>query len=372
MSRKSTPRPRAYIETLEKRSLFSTLNMADFGAIVNDGKDDSAAIRAALSKSQDGDTIYFRRGTYDIAVPITLKGNRNYAGDHKRSILKGATPARHIFRIQENNVRIEQLAFDGKPIFIASPHGSMVENIIINNNLIHVHARGSDYNGITFNTGLRNSRITNNTFDRIVGDNGIYGYYWDNLTIANNSFLNGNEGIHVIDHRDSSRNLLIEQNYFSGIRRMGIEYQGGGYNTIVQDNFYEKPLMSNRFSQNNATFAFSIIADRSVGTIVRRNTSIAPERPDGTGVRIIFEVGGDKAIVEQNYSYGGNHVLAANDGTGTTSVLARNNRFEGYRQSASGRGLTLQNTGPDVELNWNINRGRPKPNKRLGLAGYII
>ncbi len=371
MNSKARKKAGCLFENLELRRLLSVVNITDFDAVPNDGRDDAPAIRQAMEHTGSGDTLYFPAGTFDIGTAIKLTGDRIYSGERDQTLLKGTTTRRHIFYVQQDRTTIQNLTFDGKPILIDKPNGDMVQDLLIDNCTFHVHARGDNYNGITFNTGLRDSRISNNTFDPIAGDNGIYGYYWDNLTIANNAFKNGNEGVHVLDLRDSSRNLVIEQNYFSGLHRMGIEYQGGGYNTIVQDNYYEKPALSRKKELNDATFAYSVIADQSSGTIVRRNTSIAPQRPDGIGVRIIFEVGGDNTLVEQNYSVAGNHVLAANDGVGTTSVLARDNRWLDYRQGASGRGLTQDNNGPDVDLDWDINRGKPGPNKRLGLFGYV-
>jgi len=79
------------------------------------------------------------------------------------------------------------------------------------------------------------------------------------------------------------------------------------------------------------------------------------------GVRFDFEIGGDGTIVEDNYSVGGNHILAANDGLDTTSILAQNNLWLNYIQGAGGRGLTLFNNGPDVQLTWDINRPLPGP-----------
>ncbi|WP_428939034.1 NPCBM/NEW2 domain-containing protein [Fontivita pretiosa] len=358
------------LEFLELRKLLSTLSVMDFGAVPDGaGGDDSAAIRAAIDASAPGDTIYFPAGVYDIGSTIYIKGDRIYRGDGNAELK--APGHYHIFKVHVNNVRIEGLSFDGKPIFLDRDGGLMNENIVINDNTFKINAAGENWNGITFTTGLRNSRITNNTFGPINGDNGIYGYAWDNLVIANNEFLNGNEGIHVIDNGNISRNLLVEQNYFSGLRRMGIEYQGGGYNSVFQDNYYENPVLTPNFSDNNSVFAYSLIADRSTGTVARRNTSIAPQRPDGTGVRVIFEIGGDNALVEENFSVDGNHVLSANDFHQSTSVLARNNRWYGYRIGPSGRGLTLQNNGEHVRLSWNVDRGKPGRNRRLGLQGYV-
>ncbi|HVT90458.1 MAG TPA: NPCBM/NEW2 domain-containing protein [Tepidisphaeraceae bacterium] len=357
-----------FLELLEIRRFLSSVNVLNYGAVPDDGKDDVAAILAAIRDSKKNDTVVFPAGEFDIGTSVQLKGDRQYIGDG--SVLSGGDEF-HIFTLHDDNVRIEGFTFDGKALFIDAPGNRMIQNLVVNENTFHVHGDGTGKNGITFTTGLRDSKITNNTFDPISADNGIYGYYWDNLTIANNSFLNGNEGIHVVDFGDVSKDLLIEQNYFSGLHRMGIEYQGGGSNTIVQDNYYENPVMTKNFQDNMSTFAYSIIADRSEGTIIRRNTAIAPDRPDGTGVRIVFEVGGDNTLVEQNYSVGSNHVLAANDGVGTTSVLARNNLFKNYLQGPGGRGLTLQNNGPNAQLDWNVNRGKPGPNVRLGLQGVI-
>ncbi|WP_428940486.1 NPCBM/NEW2 domain-containing protein [Fontivita pretiosa] len=359
-------------ESLELRQLMATVNVNDYGATPNDGRDDSAAINAAIRASGAGDIIQFGNGIYTIGEDLEARGEgRIYQGSGNTTLQ--ATRG-YIFHVAVDNATFRNLILDGPGIQLERAGGGMNSNIVIDNNEFRVRSYRAPngswwWNGVEFTTGLRNSQITNNRFTSIAGDNGIFGYYWDNLRIANNEFLNGNEGIHVIDHSDNSRNLLIEQNYFAYLRRMGIEYQGGGHNTIIQDNFYEKPVMSGNFHDNDSTFAYSIIADRSVGTIVRRNTSIAPERPDGTGVRVIFEIGGDNALIEDNYSVGGNHVVAANDFLGSTSVLVRNNRFVGYRIGPSGRNLTSINNGPDVQLTWDINRGRPGPNRRFGGTG---
>jgi hypothetical protein len=357
-------------EMLESRQLMSTVNVTDYGAKPSDGNDDTAAIRAAIDDSHSGDTVYFPAGTYDVGDSITLRGDRNYRGQDQNSIIKG-NAKHHLFKLHDDNVRIENFTFDGKAIFIDHANNQMVGNVVINNNTFHVHARGDNFNGITFTTGLRDSEITNNNFDRIDGDNGVHGYNWANLRIANNSFRNGEEGIHVVDFTDQSHNLTIEQNYFSNLHRMGVEVQGGGSDTLVQDNFYENPSMTSNPDDNMSTFAYSIIADHSRGTVVRRNTSIAPERPDGKGVRIIFELGGENVKCYDNYSVGGNDVAILN--TSVNGVI-RDNKFTGqdkgpHNYDGRSPGAKIRNNGPDVQLTWNINRGRPGPNKVLSLTG---
>lgn len=368
MGRKSFPR-KVILENLESRRMLATINIESYGARPNDGGDDTGAIRAAINASRAGDTVVFGDGTYNVGATIELKGGRRYTGE-AGTIVKGK-PENHIFEIHEHGITLENMTLDGKPIFIDRDGGLMVENLLINNLVLNVRASGEGNNGITYTTGLRDSTISNSTFNLITCDNGIYGYNWDNLKIANNAFISGNEGMHLVDFRDNSVDLLIEQNYISGIRRMGIEIQGGGHNTIIQDNYLEKPTLTANRDDNRENFAYSIIADMSSGSIVRRNTAIVPERPDGKGVRYIFEIGGDNTLVEENYTVGGNHVLSVNDFNGTTSTLAKNNLFIGYLQGPSGRNLTQQNNGANVTLSWNINRGKPGPNKRLDLNGYV-
>ncbi|WP_428940074.1 right-handed parallel beta-helix repeat-containing protein [Fontivita pretiosa] len=367
--RRLQPPPAASLETLEPRQLLAVLNVNDFGATPNGGTDDRGAILAAINASAPGDTILFPGGTYNITQPIVVKGGgRIYKGANGATIVSNGAGKR-VFHLVENNATFSQLTFQGAGLFIDRTNSSqsgMVQGVIVDNCRFNVQGGG---NGIEFTVGLRNSRITNNTFNPINGDNGIYGYNWDNLVIANNEFYNGNEGIHLIAHWDPSPNLLIEQNYFSGLRRMGIEIQGGGVNTIIQDNFYENPSLSPRYNDNLSCFAYSIICDRSQNTIVRRNTSIAPQRPDGTGVRVIFELGGFNLQAYDNYSYGGNHVVAVN-GTNATGVV-RDNRFSNYLigpSNANGAKVVFINNGPNVPLTWDINRGRPYPNQRFGEA----
>jgi hypothetical protein len=114
-----------------------------------------------------------------------------------------------------------------------------------------------------------------------------------------------------------------------------------------------------------------LIADRSSGTIARRNTIIAPQRPDGTGVRIGFEMGGDNARCEDNYSVGTQNVVSANDFFGSTSVLVRNNRFKDYLVEVHGRGVTKHKKGGDNKHNRNNEHGRPGRNKRQGRNGLV-
>jgi hypothetical protein len=350
------------------------INVRDFGAIPDDGKDDTFAIQSAIEAARNGQTLRFPPGVFEISRPINPRGGGRiiegstqllWQGDRvvaqSETILKAKTN-KSIFYFRGKNLTLRNLSFDGRAIFCDRDGNAMVENLVMDNCAF----RGSDNNNIEFTTGLLNSKITNCVFDPIHADNAIYGYNWNNLTIANNLFLNGNEGVHLIAHYDPSKDLLIEQNYFGGLHRMGIEIQGGGHGTIVQDNFYEKPVMSKRFRDNDSTFAYSIVADRSQASIIRRNTAIAPERPDGAGVRILFELGGFDFRCVDNYAVGGQNVVSINGANATGEV--NHNRFKDFQNpptNFNGATAKISDNSPDAKLSWDVNREKPGPNRRL-------
>jgi hypothetical protein len=357
------------------------IDVRDFGAIPDDQLDDAAAIQAAIdsARATPPQTIVFPPGVFLVSRSLDPRGfGRVFQGatairsEDNQYIVASQTVLRplgtnFVFHFRGEAAVFQNLSFDGRAIFCDRADSSMVKGLVIDNCAFRIDAAGEHNNCIEFTTGLEDSRITNCVFDPIRGDNGIYGYNWKNLTIANNAFLNGNEGIHLVAHDVSSANLLIEQNYFSGLRRMGVEVQGGGVDTVVQDNYYENPVITEKFEENMSTFAYSIISDRSRHTRVRRNTSIAPQRPDGTGVRIIFELGGEDVVCEDNYSTGGNCVAILNTSRNGKIV---NNRFVGQREGPSAfegrsRGAIVKSNEPGTRLTWDVDRGKPGPNKRV-------
>src|SRR3954464_3558049 len=66
-------------ETLEKRQLLSTVNIASFGATPGAG-DDTASIVAAFRQSAPGDVISVPTGTYNLSSTITIPSDRTLQG----------------------------------------------------------------------------------------------------------------------------------------------------------------------------------------------------------------------------------------------------------------------------------------------------
>lgn len=73
------------------------INVLSYGAIPNDGRDDTAAIQQALNNHPTGNHVfYFPDGVYDISNTLTL------AGSQKRNIFQGQSEAGTILRLMDS------------------------------------------------------------------------------------------------------------------------------------------------------------------------------------------------------------------------------------------------------------------------------
>ncbi len=305
------------IETLERRLLMATINVADFGAVPDDGHDDTAAIRAAIRASSDGDTIVFSGGVFDIGSEIALYPNRTYTGG---AILRKDNG--YVFTVHQRgeNITIDGLIFDGAGI----TNGSVrADNVTIRNSIFrNINGGGEEKNGIFWGAGARNSQILNNRFINIQGHNGVYGFgTWDNTTISGNYFENVMEGIHLAY---KGENLLVANNTGRLVKRMAIELQGyDAVNTIVENNHFVE-WHDQRY---HGSFAYSIM-NWGTGTIVRNNYASSGEAgkfdPRRNEAMVGIEFSGNNGLVEGNVIDGfkeGLHIVQADN------AVVRNNTF---------------------------------------------
>ncbi|MFO7030954.1 adhesin, partial [Limnospira fusiformis CCALA 023] len=95
------------------------VDVRDYGAIPNDGIDDTAAIQQAINENAGQNRIiYFPNGVYDVSGQIT------YPGSQKRNILQGESRDRTIIRLQDN------LGFDTAVIDTGNPPAQRFRNSI--------------------------------------------------------------------------------------------------------------------------------------------------------------------------------------------------------------------------------------------------
>lgn len=361
---------RSLAEPVYLRWVLAVIYVTSFGATPNDGIDHSYEVQRAINASSPGDVISFPAGTYNLSRELALKGEgRTYKGEDG-TILQGIGGA--VFHFYgANGATVTGLTFRACRIFLDGPTNT---NIVIDNNVFLMQGLTGSYNdAIAFTTGLKNSRITNNLFTGY-SRFGIFGYGYKGLTISNNEFINVTAAMHIDaqgTNNQANGDLLVSQNYVTGAKGMGFEFQGASSNDQFLDNWFEHPNLqagSSRNAANDNSFGFSLILDRSANIYIARNTVIAPERPDTVGCRVGFELGGDNAVCEDNYINGISITAADNDGVGTGSVIFRNNKVANYQYGdyqafpAPNRTYQSYNNGPGVGLSWDINRPHPTRN----------
>lgn len=367
--------------------------VADFGALPNDGIDDTSFIENALNAAEEGDIVLFPDGTYNLTsvggdgLTVSTLENPTDPSLRDRTLvglgnatLKGAGANGMLVTYHGDDILVTGLTFLGGGLFFEQ-NGNPSHNIVIDHNKFYTESSTGDYNnGITFSNGIDGAIISNNYFtsttDEVSGeplyenDWAIYCQsYHNNLKIYNNEIVDFGAGMHV-DTGGGGVNLEVQQNYVTGTIGTGFEFQGGVAGAKFYDNTYENPNFPAWEFQGDGVYAFSLPLDTSTNVDIRQNTVIAPQRTDGIGVRIAFEVGGgsapsDQTLVTHNYVNGVNHVVAANDGNGPMYVVAQYNLFLNVRQGPSegnpGEGRTLVHSDNEVSLDgwWDIYRRRP-------------
>ena len=379
-------------EFLETRQLLSTVNVTSFGAVSGDGRDDSGAIIAAMRQASPGDTISIPAGDWNINRRIDLKNNISIVGAGQKTTNIQVADGIHAFRMTGQGNTLSDMHVIGGLLFIDGVGSRGVKNLNILRNYVEQFDHGSQIGtggggGAIGAPGSRvdNVTIADNTF--INARRGMAMYMWtgDNWLIADNAFLDTNGGIKSNNAGATAHNIRILRNYWSGTSRMGAELQGQVDGFWFQDNFYENPVMSSNFQDNISTFAFSLIYHgvTTRNAHINRNTVLAPQRPDGTGVRLAFE-GGNDLDISDNYINGIGTVTSVfmgdSSGGATTSNIGytyvQNNKVVDAKHgigSAYGpirQKAIYRNNGPDTVLSWDINRGRPGPGGGFDHASY--
>jgi len=183
-----------------------------YGAVVNDGKDDSVAINAALNALNPGETLFFPAGVYDLDEPLRR--------DHLDS---------NIITGEVGSILRKTQAFKGEYIFYirfskdVTVSGLTFEGLTTDTDQVQWGEQG------LFLGSTRNSRLFNNTF-RDFGDaclrvttsssDPIKGVNSYNALIEHNRFINCTQitTTQVIDGYGGTENITAQWNYFDGLK----------------------------------------------------------------------------------------------------------------------------------------------------------
>jgi hypothetical protein len=328
-----------------------------------------------------GGLIYLQPGhVYDSITGLTgqfsaLPNNTSLVGrqspDQPMAIIRFASNQGYFAKSVSANRVFKGIRFESGGLFLegAGANGFTVDDCEF---AVSVTA-GEKRCGLEVTSKAINAKITNCLFAGTNGQLNVYSHAdCDGLTIANNEFINTKGGIHW-GTDGVLKNLLFEQNYFDGITAQAVELQAKGNSpgVVIQDNWVQNHKLRPTYAENTDAYSYSVPFQGGSGVQIKRNVSIQKKsnaEPDGVGVRIIFEVGGQGLLCEDNYSDGGNHVVAGNGANGNGNV--RNNKFLNYNQApsnANGNTTTYTNNGPNVVNSIDlIARGRPHRNQRYG------
>ncbi|MDZ8055790.1 MAG: glycosyl hydrolase family 28-related protein [Aulosira sp. ZfuVER01] len=123
----------------------------EYGAIPNDGQDDTEAIQKALSKSPGGGRfIYLPNGVYNVSNSLHWPTGERYRSDYKRTILQGESKDGVIIQLQDKSPKfqnpkqprpvistgfdpdINPKSEDFKASLVAQRFGNSVRNLTIN------------------------------------------------------------------------------------------------------------------------------------------------------------------------------------------------------------------------------------------------
>ncbi len=237
----------ANFEILEKRVLFSTIRPADFGAVTNDGKDDRAAIQAAINAAMKDDVVQFSAGQYDISGSLQIGAHRTLRGAvQEDSTLVFSTP-RNQYAMQltdASDITIQGLSLRANCGVILAPHNAQDVNIL-GNDFVWGYD-GTYYNRLGVRVMGQSDRVAidgNYFHDSLSSDRNVDLHGTHDTSYSHNTFYRVHDGGHIDGIHN---NFSFIGNHGSQIKRMGIEIQDhdanrnhpGGSGIFVEDNVF--------------------------------------------------------------------------------------------------------------------------------------
>jgi hypothetical protein len=292
-------------------------------AVIEVGGSDSPTISEALARSQPGDTVRLREGTFELAESLRPKSGIRLLGtgqEKTRLVYKGAKPGVFIQLTGCEDVEIAQMTLDGqnKPLVLQGISGSDSRRLWLHHLTIrNLKAKTWGPHAILFcgrnptmEGGVTDSRITDCQIDSI-GLDAEYGggirMAWGsvrNQVIGNVIHNTGRGGI----FGDHSAELIIRRNRVSGSggEGLGIEIWGGCPRSLIEDNVVDHWLSVDQGHQ-------SAIRRNVVGT------------DDGTLKFLGIEIIARDVVVTDNVVRQGAYI-----GLSVSNVSVKNNVFWGY------------------------------------------
>lgn len=300
------------IEALEPRQLFSTIDVASFGATPDTAQNQRSAIQAAINAAHPGDTVSFPAGTFDIHGSLTLRNGVTllFAPSFRTDL---------IFHVGSGSAFVSAgpltnatLGKVGRGADIVST-GDVLTNFFASANLSIIGNRmkyGTGGKGEIFAVYLATPigqtqnglRIEYNDFhDSPNTDRNWEIWYARNATLNFNTFFNVHDGGHLMDPQG---NVSFSYNTGTELQRMGQEIEGYADSsqpglTVVGNAFYDWKSLD----PDGNSFALSVVANYTPDVVVKGNYLAATIAPGGDArgrFGFAIEVGGENPVVEDN------------------------------------------------------------------------
>ncbi len=256
------------LETLEHRQLLATINVADFGAIPNDGINDTAKIQNAINASASGDTIQFNAGRYDIGE-LMLKSSRNYKGVAGSILRSSGTEFGQRIEFNGKDINVSTLRFEGAGVFMGN--GGTYRNIKFTDNVF------ADMNAHAFKMTNESDQVVieRNTFQNINGYGVIESFYTNRMSYRFNRIIDSTHGGHFLAPLNDNN---ISFNHMTGLTSMGLEIQSHA-NSVSRNLLVEGNVIYDWRSTNSAAMGISNACPYGINTQIKNNyirASLAP------------------------------------------------------------------------------------------------
>ena len=247
---------------MENRLLFSKISVADFGAHPDDGRDDRAAIQAAINASQPGDEIAFDVGTYQSDGALTFKSSRTYAAKRGTQLDFSNTNFGVHIEGSGHDITITRFIFNGAGIDMGMT-GDSYRHINIVGNAFH----DISTNAIKATMPSDHLSIDGNEFVNVRGYGVFEIYSADHFSYTYNHVIDSRHGGHLLAPLNDN---VLAHNYMTGLTDWGLEIQRNGgsvsHNLLVEDNV----IFGFKRAYGNSG-GLSVIAEHGINTIVRGN-----------------------------------------------------------------------------------------------------
>lgn len=267
------------------------VSITAYGAIAGDGKDDSAAIAAALAAVSAGGTVTVPAGTFQYDKLIELDG-KNLAGVGPTSVLHATNKALQAVTLRGSGVKVSGLQLTTVPVTerLSTPESTRVyvQRTATNFRVENVTIVGSSSGGIMVmgSHGVVKDNVVRDTLADGIHMTGAA----NNVVVTDNRCIdNHDDQIAVVSYENAEKLVVnkvrITDNEVSGGRARGITVSGG-IDIVVEKNKISNTGAAGIFIASEGGWRTVSVK----GLAVRKNTvtkdSQNPAVPEKGGIRI--------------------------------------------------------------------------------------